>query len=178
MVIGVYTQLVQGNVTFLRQARVLLQQLDDEQYAYGEVSTGRGRIGAHLRHVVDHYNSLLKGLHAGCVDYDARERSGSLETSRVAMTEALVEIETGLQKLVTWTEDVGLDVWIDSGEPTTRTRSRSTLERELQFVCSHTLHHYAVIALLLRERGHPVDADFGVAPSTRKHEAEQAACAR
>lgn len=178
MVIGLHTQLVQGNLTFLRQARELLQQLDDSQYAHCEISTGRGRVGAHLRHVVDHYSSLLNGLHAGCVDYDARERNGSLETSRAAMTEALTGIEAALRELATRTEEVGLDVWIDSGEPAARTRSRSTLARELQFVCSHTVHHYAVIALLLRERGHPVDADFGVAPSTRKHEAEQAACAR
>lgn len=183
MAVGACTQLVQANLALLRQARALLQQLDDAQYAQCEldahgIGTGRGRVGAHLRHVVDHYSSLLAGVHAGCVDYDARERNGALETSRSAMAEALLQVESALQALPARGEALSLSVWVDSGEATARTRSDSTLARELQFLCSHTVHHYALIALLLRERGHPVELDLGVAPSTRKHEAEQAACAR
>ena len=45
----------------------------------------------------------------------------------------------------------------------------STIERELQFLASHTVHHFTVIALLLRLDGVEVDADFGVAPSTLHH---------
>jgi hypothetical protein len=42
----------------------------------------------------------------------------------------------------------------------------TSLERELQFLLSHTVHHFALVALLLRAQGFEVSADFGVAPST------------
>lgn len=45
--------------------------------------------------------------------------------------------------------------------------SWSTLGRELAFVLSHTIHHQAMIALLLEGLGRPVaDERFGCAPST------------
>jgi hypothetical protein len=42
----------------------------------------------------------------------------------------------------------------------------STLGRELAFVLSHTIHHQALIALLLAIRGLHVPDRFGYAPST------------
>jgi hypothetical protein len=43
--------------------------------------------------------------------------------------------------------------------------------RELQFLQSHTVHHYAVIHLMLLQQGIRPDPEFGVAPSTLRHEA-------
>ena len=45
----------------------------------------------------------------------------------------------------------------------------SSVERELQVLLSHTVHHYALIAVALRLHGHPVDEEFGVAPSTLRY---------
>jgi hypothetical protein len=41
----------------------------------------------------------------------------------------------------------------------------SSLGRELHFLVSHTVHHYAIVRLLL-ENPDAVDHAFGVAPST------------
>jgi uncharacterized damage-inducible protein DinB len=41
--------------------------------------------------------------------------------------------------------------------------------RELQFLASHTLHHYALIAALLRLQGVEPGEEFGVAPGTLEH---------
>jgi hypothetical protein len=51
----------------------------------------------------------------------------------------------------------------DSSEPDW---SRSTIKRELQFLVSHTVHHFAIIKPLLLRDGVAVDDRFGVAPST------------
>ncbi|MFW6292999.1 MAG: hypothetical protein ACOC7V_11860 [Spirochaetota bacterium] len=40
----------------------------------------------------------------------------------------------------------------------------STVERELAMLASHTVHHYAIIALILRIQDVPVPEEFGVAP--------------
>lgn len=52
--------------------------------------------------------------------------------------------------------------------------SISSLKRELQFLLSHTIHHYSLIALALRLQGFEPGAAFGVAPSTLKNWRETA----
>jgi hypothetical protein len=54
--------------------------------------------------------------------------------------------------------------------------SGTSVGRELQFLVSHTVHHYAVIAAMLRPQGVEPGADFGVAPSTLVYE-QGSACA-
>jgi hypothetical protein len=41
--------------------------------------------------------------------------------------------------------------------------------RELQYLLSHTIHHYAIIGSILRAQGVEPGPDFGVAPSTLRH---------
>ena len=45
----------------------------------------------------------------------------------------------------------------------------STLARETEFVHSHTVHHYALIAAKLKSVGIEVPDEFGVAPSTLRY---------
>jgi uncharacterized damage-inducible protein DinB len=45
----------------------------------------------------------------------------------------------------------------------------STPDRELQFLASHTVHHFALVALLLRLAGVSVPDGFGVATATARH---------
>ena len=47
--------------------------------------------------------------------------------------------------------------------------SRSSIARELQSLLSHTVHHYAFIAVALRLQGVEPASDFGVAPSTLEY---------
>ena len=55
--------------------------------------------------------------------------------------------------------------------------STSSVERELQFLSSHTVHHYALIAVILRLNGVQPEEGFGVAPSTQRYWKESRACA-
>jgi hypothetical protein len=54
----------------------------------------------------------------------------------------------------------------------------SSLGRELVFVLQHTIHHQAIVALLLAARGVTIPPRFGYAPSTVTRHAEQLASAR
>ena len=42
---------------------------------------------------------------------------------------------------------------------------------------SHTIHHFALIAMALRAHGVAVEAGFGMAPSTLSYQARRAASA-
>jgi hypothetical protein len=45
----------------------------------------------------------------------------------------------------------------------------SSISRELQVLSSHTIHHFALIAMTLRMHGVELDAEFGMAPSTLRY---------
>jgi uncharacterized damage-inducible protein DinB len=174
----VSASLAQANLAYLRQGSDLIRRLTDEQYAATTVNGRRAGVGAHFRHVFDHYRSFLDGLERGRVDYDRRDRDLQVEHERAAALATCTELAERLERAALADATRPLDVLVDCGEPGTRVVSHSTFARELQFLVSHTVHHYAVIALLLRARGVEPGQDFGVAPSTLKFEQGNAACAR
>lgn len=154
------------NVYFIDQGRALLSRLDDDLFRHPV--QGRSAVGAHLRHVIDCFRCFQRGLDAGRIDYDSRQRNPLIEQDRSVADSALAEIAEGLNKL--GSEDAArcLEVKVDTvawEDPSLHWHT-SSLGRELQFLLSHTVHHYALIALLLRQQGFEPGADFGVAPST------------
>jgi len=159
---------------YLRQGQRLIARLDDSAYCEPLPPLSRSSVGAHVRHTLDHFTSLLHGVADGVVDYDRRERDTQIERDRASAVAAIRELERALAE-AQLRSDRDLSVLVDSGERGPRATSRSTLQRELQFCIAHTVHHYAIVALLLRARGIEVDAGFGVAPSTQKHEARKPA---
>ena len=46
----------------------------------------------------------------------------------------------------------------------------TNLQRELLFLQSHTVHHYAIIGAMTRAFGNQPDNEFGVAIATRTHQ--------
>ncbi len=180
--------LSQRNQAFLGQALELLRGMPASLYAARPAHFERGGVGAHLRHVLDHYDAFLDGLDSGRIDYDARERDPRTEIdievararlqhtiTRLAATFSRADIAAGgAERKIEVAMDLG---GRPSGNPSS---SVSSLGRELQYMLAHTVHHFALIAVALRFAGHEPGPDFGVAPSTLRHEVEvnQAACAR
>ena len=121
----------------------------------------------HLRHVVDYLDCLLRGADGRAVDYTARERCLALETSPAAGVRELDRCIESLEKLGQRGAGTVLDVRCDEGDPWVG----STLARELHFVSSHTVHHFALIRLTLSRRGIETPPELGVSPSTLAHRA-------
>jgi hypothetical protein len=159
-----------ANLHCLGQAVDLLARLPESAFARREAQHAK-TIGPHLRHVLDHYSSFLHGLPSFRVDYDAREREIRLETEISYATARLREILGGLALVDLELLEMPIEVRLESGgaEEEEEPWSRSTVRRELQFLLSHTIHHFALIAVLLERHGIAVGDDFGVAPSTLKH---------
>jgi uncharacterized damage-inducible protein DinB len=125
-----------------------------------------GSIGAHVRHTIDHVAALVDGSADGSVDYDSRRRGTEVERSRAA---ARSELERLAHKLCWLSEDdmqSALEVNAVVHVSGRRLRALSTVARELVFVLSHTIHHQAIIALLLASTGRRTPERFGLAPST------------
>jgi hypothetical protein len=171
--------LIADNVSMIAQGVRLVGALPAAVFTNHSANTLGASIGGHLRHNLDHYACFLRGLPAGRIDYDDRERAPDIETSPLAAAAALARAARGLAQLASRDLDCDIEVRMDTGESDERPWTRSTVRRELQFLLSHTVHHYALIAMICRMHDRPVGENFGVAPSTLKHRRRAgAACAQ
>jgi len=148
------TELIQVNLEWLRQASDLLNRLSSS--AYGEVS-------GHMRHIIEFYECFLEGLPAGRIDYDARKRDQTLERSAIAADARIQSLSDRLISTPELRGDALVGVRLEESDAT------SSVSRELQVLSSHTVHHFALIALTLRAHGVAVDPKFGIAPSTLRY---------
>ncbi|MEP7343445.1 MAG: DinB family protein [Acidobacteriota bacterium] len=159
-----------SNMYLLEQGLNLLGQIDDRLYRCVPAGLAKAGVGGHLRHCLDFYGSFLRGVGAGKIDYDHRERNELVEKDRAT---AIEKIETTIAQLRRLALAEGGQVVLVKleGEQAQDSSAwaRSSVSRELQFLLSHTVHHYALIAMLLRWQGFEPALDFGVAPSTLKY---------
>jgi uncharacterized damage-inducible protein DinB len=162
--------LTADNVYFLEQGLDLLAGMDDALFN-SRPSIGLSPIGSHLRHCLDFYRSYLEGVGQGRIDYDERERDPRLECDRGYAMDVLRWTISRLEETSGVDEHMPVQVATDrsAAEQGDLAWSASTVRRELQFLRSHTVHHYALISVVLKLLGHPPAPDFGVAPSTLEH---------
>ena len=157
---------VRGNSHYLRQGIALLERLPPGVYA-ATARPGWAPVGSQFRHVLDHYLAFLDGWAAGRVDYDARQRDRAVETDPARALRVMRWVAGELERIHIEDGDRIVLVQMDSGGSDGVPDWRpSTVGRELQFLVSHTVHHFALIKLLLAELGVETDADLGTAPST------------
>jgi len=159
----------------LAQGIRAVESLDARSYAASPEPLGPSGIGAHLRHCQDFLDRLLIGVESGEVNYAQRDRDARYEVDADYAVARLRETSARLGALAAVPVDRPLKVRSDSlpNDPPLD----STLGRELEFVLSHTIHHYALIAMCMRHFGVVPEEEFGVAPSTLRYWRETGRCA-
>jgi hypothetical protein len=166
-----HEHLIGANIGWLRQADALLDRISDAVYTATPAGLAPHKVGSHLRHILEFYECFLAGLPASHVDYDARKRDISVERSRQAARERISSLIRAFESESALRTDSTIGVRIeDAGafripEPFLI----SSVGRELQVLSSHTIHHFALLAMTLRALGVAVDPDFGMAPSTLRY---------
>jgi uncharacterized damage-inducible protein DinB len=160
----------------LLQGLTLLFRLDDQKYSQTAGAPFNASIGQHYRHIVEHYQSLMRGLQSGDINYDARERNVRLQSEvtygSIATCDVLRALKRCSDEALARECNVTNTVGYGSGAPST---FRSNIGRELAYCAGHAIHHYAIIRLIAHELGVSVPAEFGFAPSTLKHMSSLAA---
>lgn len=160
--------LIYANIHFLDQAERLLIQVLDQDYGCAVESFYGSTLGQHFRHCLDHYTALLAGLEESKIDYDQRARVRELEASTENAIVEVSRVRSELKALLEKETPVGLLVKMDCGGGDQEWQP-STLGRELQFLVSHTVHHFAMIGGMCGCLGVQMEDGFGVAPSTLRH---------
>jgi uncharacterized damage-inducible protein DinB len=153
----------------LRQLAALVEALTDEQYTRKPVGVVPSSVGGHVRHSLDHIEALLAGFRVGRVDCDARRRGTAVETDRRAALDALARLEREVRTARWDSARRGLQLSAlvtPDGPPT---EAGTTLDRELAFVLSHTIHHNSLIGVMATLMSVPLPPNFGYAPSTIAH---------
>jgi hypothetical protein len=158
----------------LQQGCIFLDRIGDE--TYGRPLEGpadekpAASLGAHYRHVLDHFLCLTEGIRTSQVNYDQRRRNPQLESSVTCarlVTEGLIDEFGGLSREILQRECA---VTYSVGYGQTKAEAvRSNLAREVMFCIGHAIHHYAILRLLCAGVGVKLPYEFGVAPSTLKH---------
>lgn len=165
-----FDSLIDAVLTALQQELDLLEILSEETYTASSNAPYSSSVGMHLRHNLDHFEAFFIGLEIGKIDYENRSRNTMIEASpeiaRAALNGYIKRLEAlrsaeGVSIQVREESEAGIDTceWL-----------ASSIGRELQFLLGHTVHHNAIIAMMVHAHGLDLPASFGVAPSTQRHE--------
>jgi uncharacterized damage-inducible protein DinB len=160
--------LIKANIHLLKQAERLLVEIADSDYGASNANLYGSSLGQHLRHCLDHYSSFLRGLSESLIDYDHRVREEELECSTDRARKEIVQIRSRLESAKGLNVTTTVKVKMDCGGAD-HSWHVSTLGRELQFLVSHTVHHFAMINGICSHRGIQMEGGFGIAPSTLRH---------
>jgi uncharacterized damage-inducible protein DinB len=149
----------------LDEIAAIVISIDDAAYVARPVDVS-GSIGEHVRHCLDHIGALVGATSSIPLSYDRRERGTAVEREPSDALRTIMRLKTAVNR---WAErDVDeplrvVSMLTASGESV---EGWSTLGRELAFVTSHTVHHQAMIAVLLSVAGLDVPEHLGLAPVT------------
>lgn len=156
-------ELITTNLAQLNALKDLIAGLTDSQYADASKLPHEASIGRHSRHILEHYSQLLLAVKNGLLDYSERKRDPRLETQPQAALTRIGEVKETLSAIGS---PYAHPLLYQSGT----TRLATNLARELDFVCSHTIHHLALIRIITTEFGIEAESSIGVHPSTLEYQ--------
>ncbi|MDF0751558.1 DinB family protein [Marinobacter sp. 71-i] len=165
----VANDIVEENARAIGQLVGLLEALPGNLYRQCFGHRKQHVIGKHVRHIIDHYSALLSATASpgALLDYENRNRDLSLETDRRAGGSRLSDILRELRDR--FGAEYASELAMLHNSDGQRQVVTTSVERELVFLASHTIHHMAIIGMLAEQAGVEVDAEFGVHPSTLRY---------
>ncbi|MCJ8349209.1 hypothetical protein [Moritella sp.] len=160
-----FRTVIKGNIEGLDQGIILLMAMTNEQYCMRAKPYITSCIGEHLRHILDLYYVLKE--HVGVIDYDVRRRGALVESCRMTGLSELEHIKSWLltlqphmmnNKIMMSTEVSVLNTLVAQVE--------TSLIRELIFVSTHAIHHYALMDISAKLCDVDTPKNMGIAPAT------------
>jgi hypothetical protein len=161
-------EIIEASLYSLRQLKVFLIQINQEQYTKSlEVFSG-STLGMHTRHILEFYQCLFAFHENKIVDFDKRMRNPKIESN---LNTAFEKVENIMQHLVQLNMNSELKLAMNISVANEKMILVDTnLERELIYLLEHTIHHMAILKMgCLVDFKHIVFEEyFGVAYSTIK----------
>ena len=153
-------------IRLLDEVSTLLASVDAAAYTASLLPGVSGSIGEHVRHLLDHVAAFVAPRSHSLLTYDQRERGTPIERDPRAAQRQIVRLKNALADAEGDDLDTAIAVLSTLARDEAPVLAWSTRKRELAFVISHTVHHQALIAVLLAFFGNGVPEGFGFAAST------------
>jgi hypothetical protein len=158
-------KIVDASVITISKSKSILSGLTNDQLTNTNVPPYHSCIGSHIRHILDFYQCIFKGIESRQVDLTDRERDLRTEQDCDFALKNIENVLEGLRSFENSDPEIKLKVIDDLGLGTIEIEY--TLGALLAQANSHTIHHYAIISYIL-DRMHIVikDETFGYNPTT------------
>tara|TARA_R110001583_G_scaffold18604_1_gene73841 strand:+ start:1739 stop:2239 length:501 start_codon:yes stop_codon:yes gene_type:complete len=159
--------MIESQLIILQQANTYLDFVSEQQYTQVISPYFMSSAGAHMRHILDHYQAIISGLSEGLIDYDKRSRGGVIESCPKAAQASIAEISAFLQALSPQQlqQSIKLSTEISVIDKQVAIVD-TTLAREIIFTGSHAVHHLATIKYIAQAQEIEVEGSLGIAPAT------------
>jgi len=170
--------LIRSNQEALAETATLITLVGRDGFVASVAPAFASTVGAHVRHVIEHYQCFFSQCQNGIICYDKRMRLTQIEEdSDIALSTIKKELEPQLVAQL-----LGIDEPADSQklylcDAQSEQKIATTFERELAFLHSHTTHHNAMIAAMARILGFQPEQSIGVAIATQQY-MESSKCAQ
>jgi uncharacterized damage-inducible protein DinB len=162
--------LLQHSSTFtLGPLLELVSTLGNERYACSLKTLSGSSVGKHVRHVLEFYQCLFKGIEIGSVNYEKRQRNLALESDIEAASRVLQEIVHFLNSHL---EDKALQLEVTMENDALSVSIPTTYYRELAYNIEHCIHHLAIIRIGVETQFPDIQLpqQFGIAYSTLRYQ--------
>jgi uncharacterized damage-inducible protein DinB len=161
------THLLQGHLAYF------LSQLKEEQYQAPQALLEGNSIGKHVRHIIEFYQCLLEGLPEGRLNYDHRQRQIRLEEDVYFAQQAIEELITQIERVLE-NPSLLLETCFGEEQPL---QVPTNWARELAYNIEHTVHHLAILRVLVQAQYPDIQLPFGfgIAYSTLQHQTAKSA---
>jgi len=156
-----------SQLEILAQAQQYLQSVTKADYIEILAPNFMSSAGSHIRHIIDHYSSIIAGIDLNLIDYDVRTRGSQIEEYPEAASVKIEEISHWISQLsdeqLYKTVCLSTEVSIINKNVQ---RVQTSIARELVFSGSHAVHHFAMITQISIAQQKPLPNTFGLAPAT------------
>lgn len=151
----------------LNSARQLLENIDSDAYNNRDAAPYHASVGGHIRHILDVYDSTLRGIENRKVDLADRRRDPQIETIPAIALHNLERICQELRTLASLPSKLELTVVDELGNG--RVEIPYSLAALLYQAQSHAIHHFACIGYILAHQNIQIPiAGFGYNPTSPK----------
>jgi hypothetical protein len=143
----------------------LLNSINDQEYADNSTAPYYSSIGIHMRHILDVFDCILRGVDQRKIDLTSRQRNELAEIKVNMGLDYFDQIMSKLSCLETEDLDIIVEVKDDLGQG--MVTANYTLAAALIQAHSHAIHHFASIGYIIAQTGLNLpDGDFGYNPTT------------
>lgn len=135
--------MIEDIVKNLEKGKYLLENIDDAIYSDKSIAPYFSSIGEHLRHVLDTFTCVLKGMELGSINLTDRDRNYNVENYTNCGLEYFDKVINQLKKIDTSQLSKRIQLIDDLGSGCCAVNS--TYEAVLMQAHSHAIHHFATV---------------------------------